>query len=241
MDLAELLRATGRRWYVLVGGAVVIVALVLVTLRVVPLTYDVKSSILLLPPATSVAETGGNPFLNLGGLDVVAGVLAESLSDSESVATIVPEGTDAEYTVQKHLSVSGSVLQVAVMDASPEKAFATLHAVEALAAARLSQLQQATGASAESEVQLMVITQNTIAEPNLSALLRSLILVVAAGLVLTLLFAVSVDALARRKQELAAQRHGDASGVPVGARATRPSAAVSARARHGVPEGVTRS
>jgi len=44
----------------------------------------------------------------------------------------------------------------------------------------------------------MVITNNTIAEPNIASLVRALIAVVAVGLSVTLLLAVGIDSGARR-------------------------------------------
>ncbi|TFC19828.1 hypothetical protein E3O19_02440 [Cryobacterium algoritolerans] len=198
MKLSELLRAMGRRWYVVLAGLIVVSGLAYLTLRFIPLTYDVKSSILLLPP-TSTLEEGGNPFLNLGGLDVAAGVLAKSLSDSETTRSVIPTGSKGKYTVEKDASVSGSVLEVAVSDTSATGAFRTLNAVLALADTRMVDLQLSAKALPKSEIRLMVITNNTVAEPNYSALARTLIVVVTAGLVFTLLLAVSVDALVRRR------------------------------------------
>ncbi|MCU1441887.1 MAG: hypothetical protein JWQ59_37 [Cryobacterium sp.] len=198
MDLVEILRAAGRRWYVLVAGILVTLGLALIVLRLVPVAYEVKSSILLLPPNSAVTATG-NPFLSLGGLEIVSGVLAKSLTDSETVEGIVPPGSRAEYTVAEDVSVSGSVLEIAVSDDSARGAFAILNAVVDVASTRLEQLQDAVNASRESQVRLMVITNNNTAELNIAPLARALIVVVAAALVLTFLLAVSIDALARRR------------------------------------------
>ena len=198
VKLSELIRAMGRRWYVVLAGLLVVTGLAYLTLRFIPLTYDVKSSVLLLPP-TSTLEEGGNPFLNLGGLDVAAGVLAKSLTDSETTDTVVPTGSKAKYTVEKDASVSGSVLEVAVSDTSASGAFRTLNAILTLADTRMADLQVSAKALPKSEIRLMVITNNTVAEPNYSALARTLIVVIAVGLVFTLLLAISVDALVRRR------------------------------------------
>lgn len=199
MDLSEILRALGRRWYVLIAGVLVTAVFVVLALRVVPLTYDVKTSILLLPPTSSVTETG-NPFLNLGGLDVVAGVLERSVTDSESVEKVVPKGSKAEYTVQQDASVSGSVLQVDATDTTSAGAFRILNAVVALAKTNLTALQNEVSAKPSDQVRLLVITNNTVATPDYASLIRLLIVVLAVGVVLTLFAAVSIDAVARRRR-----------------------------------------
>lgn len=199
MDLAELLRAVGRRWYVLILGLLLVAGSVVLTLRYVPLTYDARTSILLLPPNSSTEEDW-NPFLDLGGLDLVAGVLGKSLTDSDSVQSIVPPGSTAEYTVQLDASVSGSVLEIAASGVDPESTFSTLDAVVDLATTRLDDLQASAGAPQSTHVQLMVITNNTVAQPNAGTLLRTLIVVIGGGLAATLLLTVAIDSAIRRRR-----------------------------------------
>lgn len=204
MYLSELLRSAGRRWYVLVAGLILTAGLVILVLRFIPVGYDVKSSILLLPPQVAVEESG-NPFLSLGGLEVVAGVLTRSLTDSESVETVAPAEGTATYTVEKDMQVSGSVLEITASDITEEGAFTTLNAVVDLASDRLTALQNDAGATPESQVQLMVVTDNTVAKLDVASLARVLIVVVAAGLVFTFLLAIFVDTVARRRKASAVE------------------------------------
>lgn len=208
MYLSELLHAAGRRWYVLIAGLILTGFLVVLAVRMVPITYDAQSSVLLLPPSISVEETK-NPFLDLGGLEVVAGVLTRSLTDSQSVESVAPPSGTAEYTVDKDQQVSGSVLQISATDVTPTGAFSTLSEVVDLATVRLKSLQDTVGAPEASQVRLMVITNNTEAVPNFGSLVRLVIVVTAAGLIATLLLALFVDAVARRRRFLTASRSLD--------------------------------
>lgn len=227
MDLAEVLRTAGRRWYFLVVGLLITAGLAFAVFRIVPITYDVKASVLLLPPSVVQDPTGEpqvvNPFLNLGGLDVAAGVLAKALTDTATVETVIPEGSSAEYTVEKDASVSGSVLEVAVNAESEAEALSMLQTLVDLAESRLNDLQEAIDAPSNTEVRLMVVTDNDVAEPNYSTLLRALIVVVAGGIVLTLLLTVSGDALLRRR---AARKNGTSAPFEQ-AQAAAPSGAGS--------------
>jgi uncharacterized protein involved in exopolysaccharide biosynthesis len=210
VDLSASLHALGRRWYVLIAGLLITAGFVVLALRFVPLAYDVKASILLLPPTSSVTVTGktqtGNPFLYLGGLDVVAGVLERSVTDSESVQSIIPRGSKAKYTVQQDAAVSGSVLQVQASDTSPAGAFSTLNSVVDLATTKLQTLQNEVQAKPSDQVRLLVITNNTVAVPDYASLIRLLIVVAAAGIVLTLFVAVFIDAAVRRRRSRRLQR-----------------------------------
>lgn len=229
MYLAELLHAAGRRWYVLVAGLLLTAGVIVLALRLIPITYDVKSSVLLLPPQISVEETGGNPFLALGGLEVVAGVLSKSLTDSDTVESIAPSDGTAEYTIQQDASVDGSVLEVTVSDRTADGAFDTLDAVLATATERLDTLQDTVAASDDSHVRMMVITNNTVAVPNSAALGRTLIVLTAACLVLTLLLAVFVDAAVRRRHAVTAARSPASSD---GAHEPAPGPAPDVRSAH---------
>lgn len=213
MDLADIFRAAGRRWYVLIIGLLITLGFAFIAYRLVPITYDIKASVLLLPPAITVEELGGNPFLNLGGLDVAAGVLAKSLTDSASSEVILPRGSDAEYTVQKDASVSGSVLEIAVTDSTPEGALRTLLAIQDLASSRLDELQSEAAPTSANKLTMMVVTNNTVAEPNYGTLIRTLIVVGAAGIALTLLSAIAVDSLVRRHSSKKRAR-ADAAAEP---------------------------
>ncbi|MFF2275652.1 hypothetical protein [Agromyces sp. NPDC058126] len=211
LGAGSVLRTAGRRWYILLAGLIATAGLLTLVPRYVPVTYDLTASVLLLPPANAVAPTGEtkpvlNPFLDLGGLDIAAGVLANSLTDTRTVDQIAPEGSGIEYTVEEDASVSGSVLEFAVNARTEAEARGALAELLELGEARLLQLQDEVAAAPAFQLRLMTVTDNTVAEPNPGNLVRAMIVVGAAGLVLTLLFAVSFDALRRRRRAKIAQR-----------------------------------
>ncbi|MFE6965606.1 hypothetical protein ACFVAJ_10845 [Agromyces sp. NPDC057679] len=211
LGAGNVLRTAGRRWYILLAGLIATAGLLTLVPRYVPVTYDLTASVLLLPPANAVAPTGEtkpvlNPFLDLGGLDIAAGVLANSLTDTRTVDQIAPEGSGIEYTVEEDASVSGSVLEFAVNARTEAEARAALAQLLELGEARLLQLQDEVAAAPAFQLRLMTVTDNTVAEPNFGNMVRAMIVVGAAGIVLTLLFAVSFDALRRRRKAKVAQR-----------------------------------
>lgn len=200
MGIIELVRAVGRRWYVLVAGLLLTAGLAVAVFRLVPVTFDAKASLLLLPPQKTVTETTGNPFLNLGGLDVVSGVLALSLTDTQTVSSVVPPKSKTTYLVVQDGSVSGSVLDVTASATTPQEALSTLATVESLAGDRLKSLQDAVSAPEDTQARIITITNNTKAVANPGSLIRALIAVVAVGVILTFLAAIAVDSIARRRK-----------------------------------------
>jgi hypothetical protein len=210
LDLVQLFRALGRRWYAVVAGVILTAVAAVLMLRIVPVTYDAHASMLLLPPTKSVVESNGNPFLVLGGLDTVAGVLSLSLTDSATVTKIAPPSSKTTYTVAPDQGIPGSVLDITTSARSASQALALLHTVEQLSTTRLADLQNQVNAPAGSEARIMVITDNNKANANISALSRALIVVVAVGLVLTFLLTISLDAIIRRRATRKARRKAKA-------------------------------
>jgi capsular polysaccharide biosynthesis protein len=210
LDLIQLFRALGRRWYAVVFGVVMTALAAVLMLRVVPVTYDAHASMLLLPPTKTVTESNGNPFLVLGGLDTVAGVLSLSLTDSATVSKIAPPSSKTTYTVAPDQGIPGSVVDISTSARSATEALALLHTVEDLSTQRLAELQNQVNAPEGSQARIMVITDNNKANPNISALSRALIVVVAVGLVLTFLLTISLDAIIRRRATRKARRKAKA-------------------------------
>ncbi|MGO7983856.1 hypothetical protein ACC691_39125, partial [Rhizobium johnstonii] len=84
---------------------------------------------------------------------------------------------------------------------SARRAFEITDAVVSVAKERLVDLQNSVSAPADSQVRMTVITDNTEAVPVTSTLIRALIIVVAVGIIATLLIALAIDALARRRRD----------------------------------------
>jgi hypothetical protein len=61
-------------------------------------------------------------------------------------------------------------------------------------------LQDEINAAERSQVRLMVVTDNSVAEPNYATLIRTLIVVAGGGLAVTLLLAVAIDTAVRRRR-----------------------------------------
>ncbi|MHB1289797.1 hypothetical protein [Georgenia sp.] len=217
MQFSDLLAVIRRRWLVVVLGVVLTALLGFGATRLVPIEFEAKSSILVIPP-TSTPNTGGNPYLALGGLQVVADVLARAMSDPSTVEEVTPPGGAAEFVVEPDASTSGPMLVVTTTDISPEGAVELLARVVELAPEKLSVLQSSVDAPPQTQLEIAVIAQDTEALPLYKGLIRALLVVVAAGLGLTAALTVAIDSLRRRRAEATPPReevgdHADA-GAP---------------------------
>ena len=80
MYLSNLAMMVRRRWILAIVGLGLTAGLAVAGYFVAKPTYQATASILLLPPATTVPAEG-NPFLQLGGLDLTVDLLGKALSD----------------------------------------------------------------------------------------------------------------------------------------------------------------
>jgi hypothetical protein len=223
MYLSDLAKGLGRRWYFVVLGLLATAALCVGAMRLVPVDYIAKSSVLLLPSSSTIG-TGGNPYLALGGLQVAADVLARAMTDDTITNQIAPQGGTAKYTVERDTTTSGPMLIVTATDVTNDGAVATLDAALAQAPKLLSRLQSSVGAPSDTLIGLGAITQDTIAEPVIKSQLRAVILAGVGGLALTVFGTNLLDALLIRRR---------------GARQSTAARGVTSDAEPGVEPGVT--
>ena len=200
MITSDVLGALRRRWYLVLVGLLGTVGLMFAAHSVVPVTYQAKAMIVLLPPR-NLDNTGGNPYLALGGLDSVAGVLSRSMTTeaiAEEVATVAP---DATFTVEPDATTSGPVLLVTAEADSPAAALAATQKLIDVAPRQMETLQRASGVGANSFITTNLVTQDAVALPQHKAQIRALIAVGIAGITATVLGVAMIDGFLLRRRE----------------------------------------
>jgi len=206
-------RVLSRRWYIVLVGLSLTAMLCVAVTAVVPPKYQVTSSVLFLPPHSDTVAQGGNPFLALGGLETIAGVVARTVSDSAVQAKVKAAGGTGEYTVEPDAKAGGPVLLVTVEDRTPARALRTLAVVLKQLPRTLSTLQTTAGVAEPSLITSKEITRDSTAKTVLKPLVRAMIAAMAFGLGVTVLGAALFDGLARRRaRRRGATRLGRESG-----------------------------
>lgn len=199
MPTSGLSAALRRRWYVVVAGLLVTACCGLLARQLVPVGYEARALVVLLPPV-SLVGTGGNPYLALGGLDAAAAVAARAVLTDETVAAVARVSPGASFGVDPDLSTAGPVLLVLV---EGETAAGTLAAVEVLLAAlpkRLRDLQDQTGAPPETLITTTLVTKDAQATTVVKPQVRAFLVVGAGGAAATLLAAAALDGLLLRRR-----------------------------------------
>lgn len=251
-SFSDLPRIMRQRWYFTIIGLLVTIALCGLASMAVPVKYQAKAQILVLPPKTSVG-TGGNPYLALGGLQAAADVLARAMSDGDTFRQLQEAGITGNYTVARDLTTSGPVLLVDADNSSPALALQTLRAILAQAAPRLTQLQDSLSVPLNTRLTTNIFTQDSTAAPQRKSQIRAILVALAAGIFATVLLVSAGDSLLLRRSRRRLARKNAAVGAagdepPVAPHsraaprpADRPSAKSAKRAVGNRPQGGTRN
>ncbi|MGI8665377.1 MAG: hypothetical protein ACR2N4_05020, partial [Jatrophihabitans sp.] len=195
-----------QRWYFTIVGLLITVGLCGLAAMAVPVKYQAKAQILVLPPKTSVGN-GGNPYLALGGLQAAADVLARAMSDGDTYTKLRGSGITGTYTVARDLTTSGPVLLVAADDTTSAAALQTLRGILSQATPRLTQLQDRLNVPQSTRLTADVFTQDPAAAVQRKSQIRAILVAFAAGIFATVMLVSAGDSLLlRRSRRRAARR-----------------------------------
>src|SRR5690606_26564077 len=128
-----------------------------------PPQYNARGLVLLLPSESAVGE-GGNPFLNLGGLEQPAGILVAYFSSAPARAEVQQQSETAEYLVGIDDSTRGPVIVIDVTDNAPQKALDVLGYIADRIPEELATLQDQVDAPADSVITSIPLIADTKAQ-----------------------------------------------------------------------------
>jgi len=198
MYLADLLPSLRRRWWAVSLGLLATLGLGYMALTLVPIEYVARSSMLLLPPESTL-ETTSNPYLGLGGLQPAADVLSRALNDGAVHEALAPRDGTATFTVDRDTTSSGPLVLVEVTDVSSTGAAATLDAVVAEMHLTLKKLQEEVGVPEIELIDVVDVARDMTPEPDNKTQIRAILVAVALGLGGTLFGTDLLDGWARTK------------------------------------------
>lgn len=199
MYFRDFLTGLRRRWYFVLAGLLATAALAVGVTQVVPITYTTTSSVLLLPPKSSLGA-GGNPYLNLGGLAQALEVLTARVNAAESMQSMIKSHPEAVITVGDDPTTTGPIVLVSVNAPNPGEATELRDQITATIAPALVQMQNQLGIRPYSQITSSVLATDDQPQRELKNLLRAIIVVVALGGSTTVLMTGYLDKrlLARR-------------------------------------------
>ncbi|TRW43573.1 Wzz/FepE/Etk N-terminal domain-containing protein [Georgenia yuyongxinii] len=200
MYLRDLAKGLIRRWYYVVVGVLLVAGLGVLTLTVVPPTFEARANVLLVPPQTSVTN-GDNPFLMLGGLTQPLDVVAKTLDADITRQALLDDAPGADYVVEPDSTSNSPILVVEATGATSAQALEVLHDVLDAVPTTLQELQGELEVAPPSQVTSMTLTVDERATAVQKERLRVVLAVSAVGLAGVVLLIGLLDGIliARRR------------------------------------------
>ena len=195
----DVVRALGRRWYVVLVGLLLTAGMVYGAYKASPPEYNARALVLLLP---SEAEVGrrGNPFLLLSGLEQPAGILAAYLSSASARAEVEELSPNAEYEVGLDDSTRGPVIVVDVTDETAMDTLKTLDHLLRRIPEELARMQQDVDVRESAVIGSMQLTVDRQPKADIRGTVRLMIAALVVGVVVTGVSAFAIDGLAQRRK-----------------------------------------
>lgn len=190
----DVIRALGRRWYVLLVGLLLTAGLAYGAYSTTPPEYTARGLVLVLPSEDSI-KAGGNPFLNLSGLEQPASIVVAYFASSTAKEEIANRAPHAEFEVALDSSTRGPVIAVDVTDKSSEETLSTLTYLMDQIPVQLQRLQQEVDAPAGAMVTSMQLVVDDSAEADRAGTIRTVIAAIVVGLAATGVAASMLDGL----------------------------------------------
>lgn len=195
MELTRILR---RRW----AATTVMIVLSLVVIAVadlkLPATYQATSHVLFLPSKDLSKTYGGNPYLAFNStLNQTADVIRYEVTDFSEAQALQAEGYTQGYTITDVFDTAAPVLLITVTGKSKSAIEHTLTGVTQEVSAKLA--QQQVKLPAYDSITSTVISFNDNPSAVSSKKLRSLMIVVAACVLLSIALPVIIDIVALRR------------------------------------------
>ncbi|RLK47944.1 hypothetical protein C7474_2543 [Microbacterium telephonicum] len=203
MNLAETLRGLRRRWYIVVPGIVLAIAIAGAAWVSIGPAYERSARQLLIPGETSVPE-GGNPYLYIGGLSQAADVVVLAVGSANTLADVAERYPGTDVQVTRDTSTASPVIVVTATGPSDAAVGAVVGWLVDDTAAVLDRLQDEQGIAADNRISVNTITVDDHSTVQQKNRLTMTALVGAGVVVVTIIAASLIDGLlisrARRRR-----------------------------------------
>jgi capsular polysaccharide biosynthesis protein len=195
----EVMKTLRKRWAITLVLLVLTIAATGGAFKALPPTYQAKANVILLPSATVAKTTGGNPFLAFDStLNEAADVIRYEVTDTRTGLALQAAGYTQGYTITDAFDTAAPVLLITVTGKNSAAVENTLTGVTNEISTKLAAEQ--TDLTAENKIRSEVITFSPQPTAVSSKKLRSVLVVLAVGILLTFAVPLTVDAAATRRR-----------------------------------------
>lgn len=214
MDLWDLAKLMGRRWYLMAPMIILTLAATSWALLTIKPDYTSTGQIMLIPPADRTPLTPAelqstNTWVEVGE-DIMAKALSISLNTNQTHKEIEGEGFSTAFEVAAE--DRSSILTVTATAATAEAAQATVQRLEKQITREVEEMQARYRPKAGRSITTQVLDAGDTIEVVSSKVKRAAVVIIGVGLLLTAAVTIVGDNILRRRaraQALRRQRPGD--------------------------------
>jgi capsular polysaccharide biosynthesis protein len=212
MDLLSILQAVWRRKLITIPVVLLTLAGAFYVLKLKPPVYQASSSFLLVnPPAgPTTAQIAlqpklakidpNNSFANFGNLDLVADVVIDLVTAPSAQEALVQAGVDPRYEAALANDFdSPPLIEITGIGATAQEAIRSADLVTTAAMADLYQMQKSQGINKYYMIKSVQVVQPLQAQKTESGKLRTIIVILALGIILLFLAVSTMDAIEKRR------------------------------------------
>lgn len=201
MDLWDLAKLMGRRWYLMAPMVILTLAATSWALLTIKPDYTSTGQIMLIPPADRTPLTPAelqstNTWVEVGE-DIMAKALSISLNTTQTHKEIVGEGFSTTFEVAAE--DRSSILTVTATATTPEAAQATVQRLEKQITREVDEMQARYKPKAGRAISTQVLDAGDTIEVVSSKVKRAAVVIIGVGLLLTAAVTIVGDNILRRR------------------------------------------
>jgi len=200
VNVADMMGALGRRWYVLVAGLIIAGLAAYGAWTLVKVEYTRTATQLMLPGPGTIPDNA-NPFLFVGGLSQAADVLVRKMGSPDVLSQVEDAYPDVEIVITRDPLSSGPVILASVTSPSDADAEAVIDDLLELTGSTLLDIQRTQGIPSTDRISLVTLTTDDEGLVEQKTRLVASGIAGAGTVALTLLMVALIDGLARSRSQ----------------------------------------
>jgi len=198
MDLWDVVKLIVRRWIISVPLLLLTVVALIWTAKEVTPNYTAEGNILMLPPTTEINSTDGERTVNPWDTDSLTGAVITLLRNKSLHEQLAGEGFQATWEAGRDVQFF-SVINIEVTASTTETAQATVQRLSEVVAHEVNARQQGYGLTEGQMVGTVTLGAGENVGIARGNQMRALIVVLFAGMILTVGLTIGCDAILRTR------------------------------------------
>lgn len=200
MTIQNVLMSLLRRWYLTLAAIAISVGLVVAAAGYLPSNYQMKASMVLVPPKSKEDPTA-NRYLSLGGLSQALTVVVRASSSEPAHDRVAKAAPGSDFTVEPDVTTSAPIMLLTITGPNASTVRTAMSAVQTEVAANVLHLQDELAIPESARIVAIKLTQDTQPSPNNRSKMRALAVLVVVLIAVSGLSVGALDGLLLRRRQ----------------------------------------